>query len=127
MIAQMGLASHKKGINMEILKMAVPVVFAAGFVMVIIWLGCCARLFALLKVRQPEKYKQMGEPSVILNNSIRNNMAFMRFLFRREDRALGDLAISRFTGFMFYYFFVVLAVYLFLVISIFSLVQTKPH
>jgi hypothetical protein len=112
---------------MEILESIVPVAFAAAFVMIIIWLGCCARLFALLKVRQPEKYKQMGEPSVIMNNSIRNNMAFMRFLFRREDRALGDPGITRFTGFMFYYFFVVLAVYLFLVISIFMIAPTKPH
>lgn len=111
---------------MDILKTALPVVFAAGFVMVIIWLGCCARLFALIKARQPEKYKEMGEPSLIMNNSLRNNIAFMRFLFRREDRALGDAGLTKFTGFMFYYFFAVLAVYLFLVVSIFTLGPTKP-
>lgn len=125
MIVQMDLASHKKGIDMEILKMAVPIVFAAGFVMVIIWLGCCVKLFSLLKARQPEKYKEMGEPSLIMNNSLRNNIAFMRFLFRREDRSLGDPGITRFTGFMFYYFFAVLAVYLILIVSIFALGQTK--
>lgn len=90
---------------MKILQFALPIVFAACFVMVIIWLGCCVRLFSLIKTRHPDKYKEMGEPSLIMNNSLRNNLAFMRFLFRREDRALGDPVVTRITGFMFYFFF----------------------
>jgi hypothetical protein len=47
-------------------------------------------MFGILRTRHPEKYEAMGRPTLIMNNSISNNLSFMRFLFRREWRALND-------------------------------------
>ena len=44
----------------------------------------------MLEIRHPEKYMAMGKPSLIMNNSLSNNISFMKFLFKREWKELND-------------------------------------
>ena len=72
------------------MKEAFPVLFVIMFSSVFVWFFLCHRMFNILKTRHPEKYEAMGKPSLIMNNSISNNISFMKFLFKREWRGLGD-------------------------------------
>lgn len=71
-----------------------PIVFGVLFCSVFVWFYLCYRLFKILEKRHPEKYHSMGEPSLIMNNSISNNINFMKFLFRREWRQFDDPGLA---------------------------------
>ena len=75
------------------MKALYPIAFGVLIVSVFVWFGFCRRLFMLLETRQPEKYNELGRPSLIMNNSISNNIAFMRFLLKREYIELNDPVI----------------------------------
>lgn len=71
-----------------------PILFGVLIFSVLVWFFLCTRLFRSLAARHPEKYESMGKPSLIMNNSPSSNIAFMKFLFRGEWRALGDPGLS---------------------------------
>jgi hypothetical protein len=62
--------------------------------------GLAAWLLSRLERDHPDKYRQMGEPTLFANRSVRTNLALLKFVFRREDRALNDPAMSRLTVLM---------------------------
>jgi hypothetical protein len=103
---------------MQFIAAARPILFVVMFVLILVWFGLITKLFQMLRINHPEKYKAMGEPTLIMNNSLRNNIAFMRFLFCREDRSLGDPKLSKLTAFMFYFALVYLLLFIFLFVSI---------
>ena len=47
-------------------------------------------MFKILKTRHPKTYEAMGKPSLIMNNSISNNISFIKFLYGRHWRKLND-------------------------------------
>jgi len=71
-----------------------PICFGLVFLGVITWFLMVSALFRRLKRDHPEKFHAMGEPALILNNTPRTNWTFIRFLFKREDRALNDPSLS---------------------------------
>lgn len=71
-----------------------PVIFIVLMVMVFIWFGMIIVLFRKLKNVHPTKYKEMGEPSLFWNNSMKSNWALTKFLFKREHKMLHDGSLS---------------------------------
>lgn len=78
-------------------------VFALG-IMVLVWFFLVSKLFALLRDRHISVYVAMGSPRLIANNSLGNNLAFLRFLLQRQDRNLNDGSLSRLCRFMVVFF-----------------------
>ena len=72
-------------------------------------------MFGILRTRHPEKYEAMGKPSLIMNNSISNNLSFMKFLFKREWEELNDEGLATLGKSMLIFF----AAYTIMFISIF--------
>ncbi len=101
----------------ELMKEVIPVVFGLMLISVFIWFGFCIRLFKLLETRHPKKYDAMGRPSLIMNNSISNNILFAKFLFKQEYRELNDPLIVKLGEFMRRFLVVFLVVFLFLVLG----------
>jgi hypothetical protein len=85
---------------------------------VFVWFALCHRLFKSLQTRHPEKYEAMGRPSLIINNSLSNNISFMKFLFKREYLDLNDPGISKLAQFMLIYLLVYLIGFMFLFLSV---------
>lgn len=91
-------------------------VFVLLFCSVFVWFYLCYKMFSILRIRHPEKYEAIGKPSLIMNNSISNNLLFMKFLFKREWRDLNDEGLAQLGKSMLVFFslYMVLFVYLFL-------------
>lgn len=79
---------------------AQTLVFGVLICAVIIGLYLSHRVYKILENRHPEKYEAMGKPSLIMNNSISNNISFIKFLFKREWRELDDPALSKLSLFL---------------------------
>ena len=76
------------------------VFFGILVVCVPVGFGLAAWLLRRLERGHPDKYRQMGEPTLFANRSVRTTLALLKFVFRREDRALNDPALSRVTVLM---------------------------
>jgi hypothetical protein len=86
------------------------------------WLYLVTRLFRVLRTSHHAKFVEMGEPSFILNNNLRTNISLFRFLFAREDKELGDAALTKLTKFMLAYFLLYLLLFLGIFVAIFAIV-----
>ena len=71
-----------------------PLSFWILMAMVFIWFVMVSALFRILKSRHPSKFREMGEPSLFWNNSMKTGWATARFLFRREHKDLDDSTLS---------------------------------
>lgn len=89
--------------------------------MVLVWFGLCANLFRILRIRHPEKYSSMGSPTLFWRNSPATGFALLKFIWRREDRVLGDSGLSKLTAAMYLFFIVYSMIFLFTAISMFAL------
>ena len=58
--------------------------FVLGFVINASYFYFLWRLFKYLKENHPEKFKELGEPSLWWNNSPRNGIRIMKFLFSKD-------------------------------------------
>ena len=72
--------------------------------MVFIWFVMIIVLFKMLKSKHLEKYKEMGEPSLFWNNSMKTSWATIKFLFKREHKGLNDRSLSLLSGSMLVFF-----------------------
>ena len=88
--------------------------------MVLVWFVLVKILFVRLERKHPDKYKDMGEPSLIWNNSMKTNWAFMKFLFRREHKTFDDPSISRLSDFMLVFFALYTALFFGLILRVFT-------
>jgi hypothetical protein len=84
------------------MTMNVPVelLFGLLLVMVAIWFALILWLFKRLRLRHPSVFESLGSPSLFWNNSPRNNLRFLGFLFGSEPRQLQDQTIVRVCVFM---------------------------
>jgi branched-subunit amino acid ABC-type transport system permease component len=88
--------------------------FAVGLVIQYIFLS-------RLRSRHAKTWETLGCPTLFLNNSIRNSLAILRFLWSREYRALSDPPFVRLAGFLRSY----LAAYFVLFLSVIALLAVK--
>jgi hypothetical protein len=66
------------------------VLFAVQAVGTVTYLFLVGRLFSRLEREHVVAYQSLGSPSLVLNNSIQNNMRVLRWLWRKEFEELGD-------------------------------------
>ncbi len=52
------------------------------------------KMLRILETRHREKWVEMGSPSLVMNNSIKNTIATIRFLIKGEYEMLGDEEFS---------------------------------
>ena len=82
-----------------IVSVSFLILFATLAIGIVTYLIQIARLFGLLSDRHPQVYQALGSPSVVFNNTLRNNAAVLGWLWRREFEGLGDPdTISRCSG-----------------------------
>lgn len=79
-----------KGVSVETIEVIFFVFFIAMVFVVFIWFFLVTKLFNLIEQNHPEKYQDMGEPHLFKNNTLSTNVAFMRYLFKKEWTSLGD-------------------------------------
>ncbi|WP_447894329.1 hypothetical protein [Vreelandella sp. GE22] len=84
----------------------IPIVFGVLFFLVLVWFFLCHRLFKILASRHPVKYKSMGSPSVVLNNSPSSSLILFKFLFKKEWKSLNDLGLAALSKSMLVFFVV---------------------
>ena len=81
-----------------------PIVSGILFCSVFVWFYLCHRLFKILETRHPEKYESMGKPSLIMNNNLKSNKSFMKFLFGKEWQQFNDDGLTALSKCMLYFF-----------------------
>ncbi len=74
-------------------------------------------MFKILRTRHPETYEAMGKPSLIMNNSIPNNISFIKFLYGRHWRKLNDEGLATLGNAMLVFFLFYLIGFVFLLIA----------
>ena len=85
------------------------------FIAVIAWLVMCSKLFRILKEEHPQKHKEMGSPSLFINNNLKSNYKFLKFLFKKEWETLSNEKLSSLGQFM--------RIFLILFVGIFFIIQ----
>ena len=92
--------------------------------MVLVWFVLVKLLFNRLEAAHPQRYEEMGRPSLFLRNSPAAGWALLKFLMAREHRSLGDGYLSRLSDAMLAFLAVYLVLFLGLVFWILN--QTPP-
>jgi len=59
-------------------------------VMVLVWFFQLSKMFTYLRENHLQEYREMGEPTLFLNNTIKNNIAFLRFIRGSKPSELND-------------------------------------
>jgi len=81
----------------EIAPVSFVVLFVALAIGIVVYLIQLVRLLGLLRNRHLQVFESLGSPSLFFNNSPRNNMLVLGWLWRREFEGLGDAqTISQF-------------------------------
>ncbi|WNC72212.1 hypothetical protein RGQ13_19130 [Thalassotalea psychrophila] len=68
--------------------------FCAMAIVVLIWFFLVTKLFDLIEQNHPEKFQDMGCPHLFKNNTLSNNLLFMRYLFKKEWTTLNDRELT---------------------------------
>ena len=100
------------------LGIAFLVIFPVLGIMVLVWFRQLSKLFAYLKERHPEEYKAIGEPTLIMNNTPRNNILFLRFIQSSRPSEIGDEKLSNWCKFLTRFFYTYIFLFVGLIITI---------
>ena len=100
------------GVPEEYLFIPLVVLAAIGF-------GLSYRFLAYLRNNHREVWAELGSPSLIVNNSIRNSLATMSFMWRKEYLRLGDHKLNRMARFNVLFGYSYLAIFVALVLYLF--------
>lgn len=76
------------------------VCFIVLMAMAIIWFPLIVWVFRRLRIQHAAIYEELGSPTLIWNNSMRNQWLFFKFLFQGHWKSLGDQPLSKAAGFM---------------------------
>ena len=67
----------------------------ANFPIAFVGIAVGAFMLRRLRTHHCAVWTDLGEPTLIVNNSLRNVLSVNRFVFRRHDVPLGDVVLSR--------------------------------
>ena len=97
----------------------VIVVFLVLGTVVLVWFRQVSKLFAYLDEHHPDEYTAMGKPTLVMNNTPKNNIFFLRFILGSRPSHLGDDYLSAKCTFLkrFFYFYMVLFIGLVVVVG----------
>jgi hypothetical protein len=82
------------------------------FAMAIVWLVVVRNLFQSLSAKHPQKYEELGRPSLTQNNNWRTNVRFFKFLFSNESASLNDQILSKRVGFLRVWFIIYIVAFM---------------
>ena len=74
--------------------------FGVLFAAILVWFALASRLLSLLKDDHHDVYESLGSPSLVANNSVKNNWLSLRFLMSGAYRSIEDDRVSRLCRFM---------------------------
>jgi hypothetical protein len=74
-------------VDIELLSNLIPIGLVAG---VIVYFILIVRYFSYLRAHHPVTYERIGKPSLILNNTPRNNILTLRFIMGSDSMSTGD-------------------------------------
>lgn len=86
-------------------------VWLAMATVTVIYLILVAILFHYLKRVHTSLWNQLGSPLIFWNNSLRNNLLFLRFLLRRDYRTVADPKLTLLATVIFWLFCVCAALF----------------
>ncbi|MBR9916339.1 hypothetical protein GYB29_01300 [bacterium] len=98
-----------------------PYLFGVLFCSVIGWFFLVYTLFKILRIRHPEKYRDMGSPTLFPQEQVDLGglKVFNSFLFKREWRELNDTKLASLGWFMICYITLYVIGFLFLITLLF--------
>jgi len=96
----------------------VIVVFLVLGVMVLVWFRQLPKLFAYLKEKHPDEYAAMGKPTLVMNNTPKNNISFLRFILGNRPSQLGDPNLATKCAFLKKLFYCYMALFIGLVVVV---------
>ncbi len=94
------------------------IIFPTLGVMVLVWFRQITRLFSYLEQNHLVEYESMGKPNLILNNTPKSNIAFLRFLLSNRPCELGDAHLAKWCGFLKRFFYSYLMLFFGLIVLI---------
>lgn len=74
------------------------VVFVVQTLGTVAYLVQIARLLRRLESNHPEIHKSLGGPQLVANNTPKNNMLMLRWLWRKDYQSIGDAATVSLAG-----------------------------
>jgi hypothetical protein len=74
-------------------------VFFAIMILIPFWFVLLKAIFDLLQKKHPEKYKEMGSPSIFWNYSMRTAISIYKLIGRREHKQLANSGLSKLCDF----------------------------
>ena len=77
-----------------------PILFVLLFVSCAAGVALHHVFLSRLRSRHSQTWEALGRPTLFLNNSITKSLTVLRFLWRRDYRALGDEEFARLAGFL---------------------------
>lgn len=89
-------------------------------VVTLIWFYLIVTLFKRLKHNHHDTFVEMGEPALFWNNSLNTTYLFMKFLFGRKYKELGDEKLTRHCLLMFWVFWLDAVILVITIIANFS-------
>jgi hypothetical protein len=93
------------------------VLFTILLAMVLVWFATVLWMFRRLRTRHLDVYEALGSPSLFWNNSPRNNVQFLKFIFSSRSRHLGDSTVANVVLFMRVFCVAYVAAFLLLIAS----------
>jgi|GEM_PF-6816608 len=79
----------------EYAESIVLVLFVTLGLLILVWFRKITQFFSYLRENHPDEHSRMGEMTLFLNNTPRNNIAFLRFALGKSPESLGDAALMR--------------------------------
>lgn len=61
----------------------------------IVWFFQISRLFTYLRENHPDEYTEMGQPTLFMNNTPKNNVSFLRFILSERPSELNDELLEK--------------------------------
>ena len=85
------------------------------------------KLLRSLRKQYPSTWEGLGSPTIFFNNSMKNTIATLRFIYKKEYKKLNDQSISTVCKRVFFIQIIGYFVFGFAVISFFIVIATSQH
>jgi len=81
--------------NYGTLGLAAILLVIAMVILFVLIIVACAKALRIIKENHESTWRELGSPTLVLNNSISNNFRFYRYFMTRRYRELGDQELDR--------------------------------
>ena len=102
--------------------------FGMLFASVIVWFVLVSKLYKTLESEHPQKYEEMGRPTLFWNNSPRSGWVLVKFIMKKEYFGLKNQKLVKLGNFMFGFFIAYGILFGVLFVSVLIMIaQAKSH